>query len=131
MPLLAESSVRGRVIGVSKVRVFSTLMCVRRSSCHFCGLSQFTALKVYSHLQAVSLQLPSNSPQHKSSASTRPVFKLSLACHVHSQLLPLFISSVLPRSPLLPSPALLQYLSGLNPDFSVKLSSTLAFLDLF
>lgn len=61
MPLLAESSVRGRVIGVSKVRVFSTLMCVRRSSCHFCGLSQFTALKLYSHLQAVSLQLPSNS----------------------------------------------------------------------
>lgn len=130
MPLLAESSVRGRVIGVSKVSVFSMLMCVRRSSCHFCGLSQFTALKVYSHLQAVSLQLPSNSPQHKSSASTRPVFKLSLACHVHSQLLPLFILSVLPRSPL-PSPALLQYLSGLNPDFSVKLSSTLAFLDLF
>ena len=77
--------------------VSSTLMCVRRSRCRFCGLSQFTALKVYSRSESVSPKLPFNSSQHESSAPIRPVFRLSLTCHVHSQLPPSLILFLLPR----------------------------------
>lgn len=72
--------------------VFSTLMCVRRSRCRFCGLSQFTALKVYSHLQSVSPNMnlllqsgqSSDSPRH---AMFIPSFRHHSYCFFFSVIL--------------------------------------------
>lgn len=108
--------------------VFSTLMCVRRSRCRFCGLSQFTALKVYSHLQSVSPKLLfSSSPTWifcSNQASLQTL--LDMPCSFPASAVTHIVSSS-----LLSSLALLQDPSGSSPDFSVKLSTTLAFLHLF